>query len=117
MKKSFNIFLIIAIILPVILLFYPFATWNDVMSLVLRVIPSIAAQVLLCRIGQQNIIKAIPALFTGAFAVWGVYLYYTSPHWTNATFLGLIADYISPFICSVGVFIVYALTKKIKYGN
>lgn len=114
MKKTMNIFLLITIIVPIVLLFWPFAMWNDIMSVVLRVIPSLAAQALLFRVGKQNIVKALPLLLTGAEATWGTYLYFTSPHWSNATFGGMIADYVSPFISCVVVLIAYLLIKKKK---
>ena len=117
MKKSANLLLVVAIVIPIVLLFWPFARWNDTISLILRVIPSLAAQALLCRIGRRNIVKAIPAVLTGAFAAWGAYLYFTSPHWINATFWGsLIADYVSPFICCILVLIACLLIKKTKLG-
>ena len=102
MKKSTNILLIIIALIPVILLLGPFAEWNDVMNLILRIIPSVVVQMLLFRIGRRNIIKIIPVLLTGAIAVWGTYLYFTSSHWINATFWDLIADYI--FSQSLAIF-------------
>ena len=74
MKKMVDALLTVAVVIPVVLLFWPFAMWNDVMSLILRIIPSLAGQILLCRIEKWNIVKALPALFTGAFAAWGTYL-------------------------------------------
>ena len=115
MKKTINAFLVVAVIVPVVLLFWPFASWNDVMSLILRVIPSLAVQVLLFRVGKWNIVKALPVLLTGAEAVWGTYLYFTSPHWSNATFWGsLIADYASTFIACLVALIACLLIKKKK---
>ena len=114
MKKTVNILLVVAVIVPVVLLFWPFAMWNDVMSVILRVIPAFAVQALLCRISRLNFVKAIPVLLTGVFATWGTYLYFTSPHWNNATVGDLVADYVSPFICCIIVLIVYLLTKKKK---
>ncbi len=114
MKKTANILLAIAVVVPIMLLLWPFAAWDGAMSLILRVIPSLAVQVLLCRIGKRSIIKAIPALLTGAFAAWGTYLYFTSPHWSGATVGGLIADYVSPFICCIAALIVCLLIKKKK---
>ena len=113
MKKVSNILLIYAIVIPVVLLFWPFAKWNDAMSLILRVISSIAVQILFCRVGRWNAIKIIPTVLTGACAAWGTYLYITSPHWVNATFWGsLVADYISPFICCIVVFVAWIWIKK-----
>lgn len=115
MKKTINTLLIVAVIVPVVLLFWPFARWNDAMSLILRVIPSLAVQVLLFRVGKWNIVKALPVLLTGAEAAWGTYLYFTSPHWSNATFWGsLIADYVSPFISCLVALIACLLIKKKK---
>ena len=112
MKKTTNILLVFAVIIPLVLLLWPFAEWNDAMSVILRIIPSVAVQVLLCRICKSNIVKAVPALLTGTFAAWGTYLFFTSPHWSNATVGGLIADYVSPFICCVIFLITYLLAKK-----
>ena len=110
--KKLDKWLVAAVMIPVVLLFWPFAMWNDTMALLLRIIPSLAVQVLLCRMGKRNIIKVIPALLVGVAAGWGTYLYFTSPHWNNATVGGLIADYVSPFICCVVVLIIYRLTKE-----
>ncbi len=115
MKKTINAALVVAVIVPVVLLFWPFARWNDAMSLVLRVIPSLAAQILLYRIGKWNIVKALPILIAGAFAAWGTYLYFNSPHCSNATFWGsLIADYVSPCIACLVASIICILVKKKK---
>ena len=115
MKKTINGFLTAAVIVPVVLLFWPFARWNDAMSLILRVIPSLAAQALFCRIGAWKKVKVIPAALTGAEAAWGTYLYFTSPHWSNATFWGsLMADYVSPFICCMIVLLVDLFICKRK---
>lgn len=119
MKKSTNILLIIIAIIPIILLLWPFAEWNDVMNLILRIIPSVVVQMLLFRIGRRNIIKIISVLLTGAIAVWGTYLYFTSSHWINATFWDLIADYILPFIsCIITLIILFICNKKhLKNGE
>ena len=114
MKKTINALLVVAVIVPVVLLFWPFARWNDAMSLILRVIPSLAVQVLLFRVGKWNIVKELPVLLAGAFAAWGTYLYFTSPHWSTATVGGLITDYVSPFMCCIVVLTTYLLAKKKK---
>ena len=113
MKKTVDVLLTVAVIAPVVLLFWPFAMWNDAMAVTLRVVPSLAAQVLLFRVGKWNIVRALPVLITGAFAVRGTYLYFASPHWANATFWGsLIADYVSPFISCVIAMSACMLAKK-----
>lgn len=114
MKKATNTLLVFAVIIPLVLLFWPFATWHGIMALILRIIPAIAVQALVCRVCRSNIVRAIPALLTGAFAAWGTYLFFTSPHWINATVGDLIADYVSPFIGCIIVLLAYLLIKKKK---
>ena len=112
MKKAVNILLTVAVILPLTLLFWPFAQWNEIMSLMFRIIPSLAAQMLFCRTGKHVIVEFIPVFATGVLALWGTYLYFTSSHWANATVGGLLSDYVSPFICCFAVFAVCLITKK-----
>ena len=112
MKKETNILLVFAVILPLALLFWPFATWHGIMALILRMIPAIAVQALVCRICKSSIVRAIPALLTGALAVWGTYLFFTSPHWSSATAGDLIGDYVSPFLGCIAVLLTCLLTKK-----
>jgi len=115
MKKLIDTLLIFAVIIPFILLLWPFAMWNDVMSVILRIIPSFAVQVLLFRVGKWNIIRVLPVLVTCTLAGWGIYLYFTSPHWSNATFWGsLIADYASPFIACLVAWAVCFIARKKK---
>ena len=114
MKKITNTLLVFAVIIPLVLLFWPFATWHGIMALILRIVPAIAVQALVCRISKSNIVRAIPALLTGALAVWGTYLFFTSPHWSNATAGDLIADYASHFIGCIAVLLACLLIEKKK---
>lgn len=118
MKKNIDAWLVVAVIIPVVLLFWPFAVWNNTMGVILRVIPSLAVQVLLFRVGRWNLVKVLPILVAGAFAAWGTYLYFTSPHWRNATFWGsLIADYVSPFISCLIALIVCSWVRKKNFST
>jgi len=112
MKKAATIFLLTALILPVVLLMWPFAEWNDLMSLILRVIPSAAGQMLLCRFSESTIVELFPSMLTGAFAAWGTYLFLISPHWSNASVGDLIPDYISPFFSCIVVLILFRSIKN-----
>lgn len=112
MKKTIHTLLVIAAVVSVVLLFWPFAEWNDTMTLILRMVPALAVQALLCGTCKSKILTFLPALLTGTFAAWGTYLYFTSPHWANATAADLIADYVSPFICCVVVWAAYLPAKR-----
>ncbi len=98
MEKKRNAALLLGVVLPLILLLWPFAQWGAEFSLVLRIIPALCAQLLACRSGKGDLLKLFPLLLTGAFALWGMYLYLTSDAWAQASFVGLLADYISPFL-------------------
>ena len=116
MKSVINTLLVFAVIVPIILLLWPFVMWNDVMQLLLRVIPAFAVQVLMFRNGKWDIVKWLPFFLTSVLAGWGTYLYFTSDHWIHATFWGsLVADYISPFLsCLVGLIICFLEKRGLK---
>ena len=114
MKKIINTLLVFAVIIPLVLLFWPFAAWHGIMALILRMIPAVAVQALVCRMCKSNIVRSIPALLTGTLAAWGTYLFLTSPHWSNATAGDLIADYVSPFIGCIIVLLICLPAKKKK---
>jgi len=114
MKKVINTLLVFSVIIPIVLLFWPFAEWHGIMALILRIIPAIAMQALVCRVCRSNIVKAIPTVLTGAFAAWGAYLFFTSPHWNNATVGLLIADNVSPFIGCIAVLLACLLAEQKK---
>ena len=112
MKSAINTLLAFAVIVPVVSLFWPFAMWNDVMQLLLRVIPAFSVQVLMFRNGKWGIVKWIPILLTGVLAGWGTYLNFTSEHWIHAAFWGgLVCDYISPFLSCLAAMIICILIK------
>jgi len=98
MKKTTDILLILAVVVPLVLLFWPFAQWSGMMALALRVVPALCLQVLLCRVGKYEVVKVLPLVLTGLLALWGTYLYCTSPSWVNAELSDLLADYCSPFL-------------------
>ena len=64
MKNStLNALLLAGAVVPAALLVWPFAMWGDVMPLVLRVIPSLSAQGLLCRVGEAFCGQDVPSAF------------------------------------------------------
>jgi len=116
MKKTADILLIFTVVIPLVLLFWPFATWHGAPALVLRLIPAFAAQTLLCRVTKSRLLRALPLVATFAMAAWGTYLFFTSEHWINVTVWDLLADYASPFFGCAAALIVCAVTgKKGKY--
>ena len=120
MRKTFvNTLLVAGVIVPVVMLFWPFVSWGDAMSLILRIISSLSAQLLFCRVAKHRAVEAIPFLLTGAFALWATDLYMTSPSWSNASFWkDYVADCLSPLFCCMAVYLisVFLVERKEKHG-
>ena len=118
-KVIVNVLLVLGVIVPVVMLFWPFVSWGDAMSLFLRILPSLSVQILFCRLAKQKAIEAIPFLLTGAFALWATDLYMMSPSWSNTSFWkDYVADCLSPFLCCLVVYLVsvFLVERKEKHG-
>ena len=114
MKNRLNIWLLLGTIVPLVLHFWPMAYWSWTTLIILRIIPALCAQALLCRVGKRAAIRAIPLLLTGAVALWGSYLYFTPPRSPYATVWMLFWDYCSPFVSCVIVYGLFVLRKKLR---
>ncbi len=115
MKNRWNMWLLLGTVAPLVLHFWPFAWWGNTTLVVLRIIPALCAQALMCRVGKRTIIKAIPLMITGALALWIGYLYFTPPCPPDATVLWMVFwDYISPFVSCVIVYGAFKLREKIQ---
>ncbi len=107
--RIWNIPLLLGFLISLVLLFWPFAYWNSTASMVLRIIPAVCIQLLLCRNAQTRLTRLLPLLLTAVGALWGLYLFFTSPHWT-CTFGEYLADYATPaFGCAAAGWI-YRIT-------
>ena len=116
MKKStINILCGTGIVLPLILIFWPMPSnmWNPPVSTLLRVIPAISAQVLVCRFRKNAWLQVLPLALTGCLAGWGTFLFFTSEAWADAAFTGLLADYVSPLIGCAIVWGIWHIQKKV----
>ena len=99
MKLLWNILLGIAAFLSAaVLLLQGFAlpAITPAVSVLLRICAAIAIQWLFLRLFRKKWLRALPILLTSVAAVWGFFLYLTSPSWRNATFGLFMADYASP---------------------
>lgn len=63
---------------------------------VLRFVSAGCIQFLALRIGKHDLIRMVPFGLAFLLAVWGFFLFLTSPSWQNATFGDLFADYMTP---------------------
>lgn len=116
-KTTINTLCGVGIILPLILLFWPmpYMMWNPPVSALLRVMPAISAQVLFCGFRKTAWLQVLPLVLTGLLAGWGTFLYFTSESWADATFVGLLADYVSPFIGYAIVWGIWHIQKQLNH--
>lgn len=96
-RRIWNIPLLFGFLVPIVMLFWPFAYWGSTASLVLRIIPAVCIQLLFCRCAQTKFLKRLPLLLTMAGALWGLFLFLSSSDRT-CTLLEYAADYASPAV-------------------
>ncbi len=100
-NRIWNIPLFFGFLISMVLLFWPFACWSTASGVILRIIPAACVQLLLCRNAQHKLTVLFPLLLTGVGALWGLYLFHTSPDWT-CSFGEYFADYATPAVsCSI----------------
>ena len=104
MKRD-QVYFAAGVILPLALLFWPFASWNGLPALLLRAIPAAVLQHLFCRRARRPWLEAAPLLVTSALALWGILLFFTAPHWAGAELVDLIADYCTPALAAAPVWL------------
>lgn len=111
MKNRWNAWLLLGTVLPLVLHFWPFAWWSGTTLVILRIVPALCGQLLLCRVGKPPAIQAIPLLITGTLALWIGYLYLIPhlPAWD--VFQSLFWEYFSPFVSCVFVFGLFRLRE------
>ena len=111
-NRILKILLAAGVIVPLVLLLWPFAQWDGVMAVVLRILPAFCGQALLCGMGKHRWLKAVLPVLTGLLFLWGVYLFFASPHWSDATVGGLLADYAAPLMgCAAACILCRIKTK------
>ena len=102
------------VILPLVLLFWPYAAWGGLLSLLLRAIPMAVLQYLFCRSTKRPWLEAAPLLAAAALAAWGTWLFWTSDHWSHATAWNLLLDYCSPAMAAGAVWALRGSRLRIK---
>ena len=104
-KVNHHLLFAAGVVLPLAILFWPFASWHGLFALVLRMLPAAVLQYLFCSRAKRPWLEAAPLLLTVALAIWGTWLFFTSPHWADATVWGLLADYCSPALAACGIWL------------
>ena len=116
MKTVWNVFLgLIAAASAAVLLLQGFAltALSPSMILWLKIAGTFCCQWFFLRISRNKLLQAIPMMIAGILAVWGFFLYLTSPSWLHATFAHFVSDYALYLLICLGVMLLKWLLPRI----
>ena len=69
----------------------------------LRFLAALCLQLLTLRTGRKEIVRFAPIVLSFFLAVWGFFLFLTSPSWQGVVLGAALADYLMPVVgCTVG---------------
>jgi len=77
------------------------------LDFILRFVAAACIQYLSLRIARQELVRFLPLMLTFLLAVWGIFLFLTSPSWQNATLGSLLADYVTPLLGCCSAWLVH----------
>ena len=79
----------------------------------LKILGTLCCQWFFLRISRNRLVQAIPMMIAGILAVWGFFLYLTSPSWLHATFSNFVSDYALYLLICLGVMLLKWLIPRI----
>ena len=116
MKTVWNVFLgLTAAASAAVLLLqgFAFTALNPSMIFGLKILGTLCCQWFFLRISRNKLVQAIPMMLAGILAVWGFFLYLTSPSWLHATFAHFVSDYALYLLVCLGVMLLKWLLPRI----
>ena len=119
MKTVWNVFLgLTAAASAAVLLLQSFAltALSDSLILLLRILGTVCCQWFFLRISKKKVVQAIPLMVSGIVAVWGFFLYLTSPSWLHETFSHFVSYYGLYVLICLGVLLISWLIPRILYA-
>ena len=115
MKTAWNVLLgLTAAACALALLFqgFAFSALSPALALWMKILGAVCCQWFFLRISPKKFIQAIPLMVSGIFAVWGFFLFLTSPSWIHATFSDFLADYaFYAIVCGSVIFLSWLLPR------
>lgn len=116
MKTLWNVLLGLtsaACVLALLFQGFAFTALSPSLMLWLKILGTLCCQWFFLRISKKKILQAIPLMVSGIVAVWGFFLYLTSPSWLHATFAHLISDYVLYLLVCLAVLMLRWLLPRI----
>lgn len=115
MKTVWNVLLgLTAAVCALALLFqgFAFTALSPFLALCLKIVGTLCCQWFFLRISRNKLVQAVPLMVSGILAVWGFFLFLTSPSWIHATFSDFLADYASyAIVCGIVIFLSWLLPR------
>lgn len=91
---------------------FAFTAMSPTLSFWARVLGTLCCQWFFLRISRKKLLQALPLMIASVAAVWGFFLYLTSPSWRNATFGGFLSDYaLYAIVCLLVLFLSWLLPR------
>ena len=87
---------------------------SDTASLWLRLVGAVCCQWLVFRVFEKKLHRAVPLLLGALLAVWGFFLYLSSPSWLGTTFNSFLSDYVSPLFGCLLVWVLAWLLPPLR---
>jgi len=97
--------------------FWPMAYWSSTTLVLLRITAAFFAQMYFCRRNWNLPVRLLPLLGTSLLALWGGWLFGSSPAWADASFAGYFWDYCSPTLACAAAWAVVWLRKRLSWGS
>jgi len=97
--------------------FWPMAYWSSTTLVLLRITAAFFAQMYFCRRNWNLPVRLLPLLGTSLLALWGGWLFGSSPAWADASFAGYFWDYCSPTLACAAAWAVVWLRKRLSWGQ
>ena len=116
MKTVWNVFLgITAAASAAVLLLQSFAltALSPSMILWLKILGTLCCQWFFLRITRNKLLQAVPTIAAGIVAIWGFFLYLTSPSWLHATFDKFVTVYALYLLICLGVLLMKWLLPRL----
>ena len=116
MKTVWNVFLgLTAAASAAVLLLQRFALTELTPSMILwlKILGTLCCQWFFLGITRKKVVQAIPFILSGILAVWGFFLYLTSPSWLHATFDKFVTKYAMYVLICLGVLLMKWLIPRI----
>ena len=79
----------------------------------LKIGGTLCCQWFFLRISKKKIIQSIPVIASGIAAIWGFFLFLTSPSWLHATFAHFVSDYALYVLICLGVLLLSWLIPRL----